>query len=128
MYITINDEKFPKDDLINLIAQNKLQAIIHIRNIVNIGLHDAKEIVEHLEENPNYYDNSMIKIAEREFVEQETVTLDLKDTTIKNVNQEKKDSPHVIKHVIEKENTNNKWLYVLASALIIALLFFLMTE
>ena len=125
MDIKINDKKFLKDDLITLIAKSKLQTIIHIRNIVNIGLKDAKEIVENLEENPNYYDNSVIKIAEKEFIEGETITLDLKNTTDKNLNNREK---KVGSHIIKNENTNKKWIYVLGLIFIITLLYFLMIE
>lgn len=115
MYIKINNKKFPKSDLIKLIATNKLQAIVHIRNIVNISLKDAKEIIENLENNTDYYDNSVIKIAEKEFVDEEIIAM--KQTTNSSNDREKRSSSHIIKN----DNRNKKWIYVIGLIFIIIL-------
>jgi len=125
MDIKINNKKFPKSDLIKLIARNKLQTIIHIRSVVNIGLKDAKKIVENLEENPNYYDNTVIKIAEKEFVEGETISLDVKNIGDEKLNiRERKIGSHIIKN----KDKNRKWIYLSGLIFIIILLYFLMID
>jgi hypothetical protein len=125
MDIKINNKKFPKSDLIKLIARNKLQTIIHIRSIVNIGLKDAKKIVENLEENPNYYDNTVIKIAEKEFVEGETISHDVKNIGDEKLNiRERKIGSHIIKN----KDKNRKWIYLSGLIFIIILLYFLMID
>ena len=124
MKIQINDKKFHTDDLIELIARNKLQAIIHIRSVTNIGLKDAKEIVENLEENPNYYNNSVLRITEREFNVKESITLDYKQTTDIKLNRDKKVGSHIIKN----ENPNKIWIYAIGLLVIIALIYFLVLE
>ncbi|AXT60371.1 hypothetical protein D1816_08405 [Aquimarina sp. AD10] len=122
MDIKINDKKFPKEDLIKLIAKSKLQTIVHIRSITNIGLKDAKEIIENLEKNPDYYDNSVIKIIEREFIEGEKITFDFKNTKRQKSksNIEKKVNSHIIKN----ENSNKIWTYIIGIIFMIALLYF----
>jgi hypothetical protein len=125
MDIKINNKKFPKSDLIKLIARNKLQTIIHIRSIVNIGLKDAKKIVENLEENPNYYDNTVIKIAEKEFVEGETISHDVKNIGDEKLNiRERKIGSHIIKN----KDKNRKWIYLSGLIFIIIILYFLMID
>lgn len=55
--IKINDNEFPKVKLLKLIEDNKIQAIMHVRGVLGIGLKEAKEVVENLEKNPDYYEN-----------------------------------------------------------------------
>ncbi|APG65325.1 hypothetical protein LPB136_08155 [Tenacibaculum todarodis] len=122
MKIQINNKQFDKSELIKLIAKNKLQVIIHIRNVANIGLKDAKEIVENLYKNPNYYDNSVIKIAEKDFSEKESIILDRKNNTTERIlNTHKKFGSHIVKN----QSIAKKWMYAIGFALIITLLYLL---
>ena len=123
MDIRINDKKISKDAFLQLIANNKLQAIIFIRNIVNIGLKDAQEIVENLEGDPNYYDNAVVRIDEKEFVVGESITLDIDNTPAEKIddNKQSKIDPFITKH----KTTHRKWMYLLGLIFIIFLLYFL---
>lgn len=99
MSIRINHHEFNKEGLLNIIKTNKLQAIIHIRSITNIGLKDAKDIVEHLNANPNYYDNAALTLNTKPFEEGENFELDIstKQQSKQTGDTHKKQAPHIIK-------------------------------
>ncbi len=61
MNIKINSISFSKEELLSSIKKSKLETIKHIKSITNIGLKDAKEIVDSLDDDPNCYDNIDVK-------------------------------------------------------------------
>lgn len=85
MYLKINDKQVKKEDLIKLISKNKLQAVSYIVQQVNIGLKDAYNIVENLEDNPTYYDNKVLDIAERDSRSEETIVIEEKQILNKDL-------------------------------------------
>jgi len=57
MYISINNHKIDKSNILTLIqSQKKLTAIKYVREQLHIGLRESKDIVENLEKDPTYYD------------------------------------------------------------------------
>ena len=126
MEIKINDKEFSKEELIALIKKNKLQAIIHVRNIVNIGLKDAKEIVENLDSDPNYYDNVVVEKEHRFPVLGEKVGIGLRnenEEATQPVTRERKVGSHIIK---TDNSTNSIWIFALFIILVGTVLYFLM--
>ncbi|WP_299765631.1 ribosomal protein L7/L12 [uncultured Dokdonia sp.] len=69
MSISINNIRINKTEILSLInSQKKLSAIKRVREQLHVGLKEAKDIVDHLDEDPNYYDgkNHMIDMIPRE--------------------------------------------------------------
>ncbi|MFS4491715.1 ribosomal protein L7/L12 [Maribacter sp. 2308TA10-17] len=60
MKIIINDIEFPKEELLKLIRESKIQAIKMVLEATNIGLKDAKDIIDDLANDPNCYDSKHI--------------------------------------------------------------------
>ena len=125
MNIKINDDECPKEQLLGLIERNKIQAIIFIRNIVNIGLKDAKEIVDNLDHNPNYYDNITIKKITKDFIENEQMIVDVKNDDNKgpSINEERKKGSHFI-----KRNNSSRGLIIFGLFFLIVLLVYFLTK
>lgn len=61
MHIKINESSFSKEELLTIIKTSKLEAIKYIKENTGIGLKDAKDIVDSLDENPNCFDNKTIR-------------------------------------------------------------------
>lgn len=78
MMIKINDKEFSKVALLKLIGENKIQAIMHLRSILKIGLKEAKEIIDNLEENPDYYSGDIEVTEQKEFIEEERIIVEVK--------------------------------------------------
>ena len=78
MMIKINDKEFSKVALLKLIGENKIQAIMHLRSILKIGLKEAKEIIDNLEENPDYYSGDIEVKEHKEFIEEERIIVEVK--------------------------------------------------
>lgn len=57
MNIIINDKAVPKTELLQLIKKSKIRAIKRLKKYAQIGLKDAKDVVDNLAMNPNHYDN-----------------------------------------------------------------------
>lgn len=85
MKIKIDNKEFLKNDLLKLIKQNKIQAIIHVRGIINMGLKEAKEIIDNLEENPDYYDDTIITRENKNFTERESIIVGIKKANEEDV-------------------------------------------
>ncbi len=63
MNITIYEQRFDKRDLLTLVNGNQLQTIAFLRNNTNIGLKDAKQIVDNLAADPDYYNGQTIHVV-----------------------------------------------------------------
>lgn len=125
MYIIINDKQFPKKELIRLIKESRLQAIIHIRTTVQIGLKDAKEIIENLDKDSNYYDHVSVKKATIDVIANETVSIDLKNNKSQISNTTKKENK-AGSHILKKDSgTNKKWIYFFVLIIGLIVLYFL---
>lgn len=124
MEIRINKKSFIKSELIHLVKENKLQAIIHIRNTVNISLKDAKEIVENLDINPNYYDNTTITIAEKDIEIGESINIDIKEKKKEAIinPKVKNENPFLIKN----KNQPIKWFLIFILLLAIWVYYFIL--
>ncbi len=112
MNITINEQRFDKGDLLTLINENQLQAIAFLRSNANIGLKDAKQIVDNLAADPDYYNGQTIHVAERE----EEHSTDVKSTP-------KNQPPETSKTTANKSHITIP--YVVALELVSVLLYFL---
>lgn len=100
MKIKINNQEFYKSELLKLVNKSKLEAIHYIRSTSNISLKEAKEIIENLEKNPDYFDN--------------------KHSESQSKNIERK----VGSHIIKKDNKNKIWFFI--TLLILASLLYLL--
>ena len=117
MNIEINGKVFVKENLVALIKKSKLKTIAHLRSTTNISLKDAKDIVDNLEADPNYYDSTM---------EGEAITIGLKGAagSDSNRNEDRKAGPRIIKN----EQANRKWLVMCAFILLGIILYFMMAN
>ena len=57
MYISINNIQIDKTKILSLIqSQKKIAAIKYVREQLQIGLKESKDIIDNLDEDPTYYD------------------------------------------------------------------------
>lgn len=117
MKIKINDKEFLKNDLLKLISESKLEAIKSLKDVLKIGLKDSKVIVDNLYENPNFYENDIIKIKYLDKSEVEVST--------KNRNTKKRGT-----HFIQEDNQTKKkgLIFGLIFIIIVLLYIFLNTH
>jgi len=75
MTFKINTQEFLIPEILDLIQTSKLQAIVHLRSVANIGLKDAKELIENLEQNPKSFDGKCLDFPTYDDVYLEKKTL-----------------------------------------------------
>lgn len=114
--ITINNIVLDKLKLLRLIDNNKkIQAIKYIKDETNLGLKASKDIVDNLEENPDYYS-------------------DKKNTIIASVpktsNAKRKLKGHNAKgsHIIKNKQSLSKNAIIIFLLIVICLLIFLLNK
>ncbi|WP_299685678.1 ribosomal protein L7/L12 [uncultured Dokdonia sp.] len=119
MKISINNTLLNKTEILSLINnQKKLSAIKLVREQLQVGLKEAKDIVDYLDEDPNYYDgkNHTIDMIPRELFKDSN---NIKTSqTIKSHQQQK--TPF-----IERSKTGSKTYIIIFLVVIIMILMYL---
>ena len=63
MTLIINNQELDKNKILSLLKQNrKLLAIKYVKEQTHIGLKNCKDIIDHLERNPTYFDGKNVQI------------------------------------------------------------------
>lgn len=60
MTFKINTQEFLISEILDLTQTSKLQAIVYLRSVANIGLKDAKDVIETLEQNPRSFEGKCL--------------------------------------------------------------------
>lgn len=106
----INDNELNKKTILTFIKENKIiSAIKYVRDFANIGLKDAKDIVDNLAKDENFYDNKKIILNKRKSI----------------INKIKKSKKRKGNHVIKK--SNNQYKIIVIFILIIFLAYYFLT-
>lgn len=114
--ITINNISLDKTKLLRLIDNNKIiQAIKYVKDETNLGLKACKNIVDNLEENPDYYSGEENTIIES--------TIKTRNVNPKNSSRDPKGS-----HIIKNKPFNIKNAFIIFLLMVIFLLVFLLVK
>jgi hypothetical protein len=116
MYISINNTQIDKTEILSLIqSQRKIAAIKRIREQLQIGLRESKDIVDNLDQDPTYYDgkNHTIDIIPSELFNDSN-----KIKTSRTIKRGKKQK----NLFIERSKTNTKTYIIIFLAICIAIL------
>jgi hypothetical protein len=108
MNIIINGKEVPKAELLLLIKKSKLRAVKRLKIFTHIGLKDAKDIIDNLVKNPNYYDGRVIEETIDGFKGDESSTTDLKNAQNEGNSTQKK--PIAGSHFLKPNRSSNKLL------------------
>lgn len=97
MTFKINTQEFLISEILDIIQTSKLQAIVHLRSVSNIGLKDAKDVIENLEHNPKSFDGKCLDFPTYDDVYPENKTL-MKANKPHHKRKMSKDNPFISKH------------------------------
>ncbi|MDB4293519.1 hypothetical protein N9954_08940 [Maribacter sp.] len=125
MNIIINDQAVSKSELLQLIKKSKIRAVRSIRKTAHIGLKDAKDIVDKLAKNPNYYDDEVITLPTRGSRGVGQIKADLEDAQYKEDLRQRK--PIAGKHFL-KAGRSNKLLFFGLVGLALFLIYYFMQD
>lgn len=109
MNIIINDKAVPKTELLQLIKKSKIRAIRRLRKYAQIGLKDAKDVVDNLAKNPNHYDNLAFETPKVDEKGLGSSIDDLKNSQKEEASSQRK--PIAGSHFL-KPNRSNKLLFL----------------
>ncbi len=120
MNIQINDKVIPKSTIADILKQNKLAAIIFLRTNVGIGLKDAKEIIDNLEQNIDHYDGAHIQTSKVEsFQESKEILRDLKKENRRSMSFQRRSKRG--SHILPNNSSKRIYLYIV---ILLAILLF----
>ncbi|NER16490.1 hypothetical protein [Spongiivirga citrea] len=120
MDIKINDKVIPKSAIADILKQNKLAAIIFLRTNAGIGLKDAKEIIDKLDQNIDHYDGVHLKTGEVEsFQESKEILLDLKEDSKRSMSFQRQSNRG--SHILPTHSSKRIWFYIV---ILVAILLF----